>query len=160
MYPPSPLSNITRGGTSLLSNQETLKIQRTEALKDLNKLLKLVTEQDKKYGTKLSPHSNFYRQHIMVQQFLQSQLTSQPNQRRKTLSLNIARAFGRGRPTAHNIVRWEKEGAVSQTIPERKEREDFDSWMYDGDLNNAIREFVRTQGDSKYFFNLYLIVNN
>ena len=108
---PSSLSNITRGGASLLSNQETLKIQRTETLKELNKLLKLVTEQDKKYGTRLSPHSNFYRRHIMVQQFLQSQLTPQPNPRRQTLSLDVARAFGRGRgrATARNIVQWEKE---------------------------------------------------
>lgn len=101
---PSPLSKIARGGISLLSNQETLKSQRTEALKDLNKLLKLVTEQDKKYDTRLSPHSDFYCRHIMVQQFLQSQLTPQPSQRRRTLSLNVARAFGRSNPTARNIV--------------------------------------------------------
>ena len=72
---PSSVSKIPRGGTSLLSTQQTLKIQRTEALKDLNKLLKLVTEQEKKYGTRLSPHSNYYRRHIMVQQFLQYQST-------------------------------------------------------------------------------------
>lgn len=41
---PSSLSNIRRGGTSSLSNQQILKSQRTEALKDLNKLLKLVTK--------------------------------------------------------------------------------------------------------------------
>ena len=69
---PSPLSKIAQGGTSLLSNQKTLESQQTEALKDLNKLLKLITKQDKKYGTRLSPHSNFYCRHIMVQQFLQS----------------------------------------------------------------------------------------
>lgn len=56
----SSLSNIIRDSASLLSNQKTLKIQQTEALKDLNKLLKLVTGQDKKYNTRLSPHSNFY----------------------------------------------------------------------------------------------------
>ncbi len=70
------LLDIPRGGTSSLSNQQVLKSQRTEALKDLNNLLKLVTEQEKKYKTRLSPHSNFYRRHIMVQQFLQSQLSS------------------------------------------------------------------------------------
>ena len=105
----SSLSKVARGGVSHLSNQETLKSQRTEALKDLNKLLKLVTEQDKKYHTRLSPPSNYYRRHIMVQQFLQSQLTSQPSQRCRNLSLNVARGFGRGNPTARNIVRWEKE---------------------------------------------------
>lgn len=111
----------------------------------------VVTEQDQKYGTRLSPHSRFYRRHIMVEQFLQSQLSPQPNPRRQTLSLNVARAFGRGRSTASNIVQWGKNWVDSRTIPERKEREDFDSWMYDGGSNDAMREFFRTQGDSKYF---------
>ena len=35
-------------------------------------------------------------------------------------------------------------------IPERKERDDHDSWMYDLDLNVAIKKFAATQGDSKY----------
>lgn len=146
---PSSLSKIPRG-TPLLAKQQTFKSQRTEALKDLNKLLKLVTEQEKKYGTRLSPHSNYYRRHTMVQQFLQSQLTSQPRPTRHALSLNVARAFGRSSPTARLIVQWEKEWVGTREIPERKEREDSDSWMYDGDLNDAMREFVRTQGDSKY----------
>ena len=144
-----PLSKIARGGASLPSNQETLKSQRTGALENLNKLLKLVTEQDKKYGTRLSPHSNFYRRHIMVQQFFQSQLTTQPSLRRRTLSLNVARSFGRGNPTARNSS-MEREWVGSRKIPERKEREDSDSWIYNGDLNDAMREFVRMQGDSKY----------
>lgn len=78
----------------------------------------------------------------MIQQFLQSQLTSQPGQRRRNLSLNLAQRFGKGNPTAHNIIQGEKEWVSSRTISERKEREDFDSWMYDSDLNDAIREFV------------------
>ena len=147
---PSPLSGVSRGGTSLMSSQETLKNQRIEALKDLNKLLRLVTEQEKKYETRLSPHSNFYRRQIMVQQFLQSQLSSQPSQRRQNISRNLAQSFGRGRPTARNIVRWEKEWVPLRNIPERKEREDSNSWVYDGDLNDAMREFVRIQSDCKY----------
>lgn len=86
----------------------------------------------------------------MVQQFLQSQLTPQSSPRRRKVSLHIARSFGRSGPTARNIVQWEKEWVASQEIPERKEREDSDSWMYDRDLNDAMREFVRTQGDRKY----------
>ena len=35
-------------------------------------------------------------------------------------------------------------------IPERKEREDGNSWLHDEDVNNAIRKFAKTQGDSKY----------
>ena len=35
-------------------------------------------------------------------------------------------------------------------IPKRKERDDHDSWIYNLDLNNAIRKFATTQDDSKY----------
>ena len=145
----SLLSEIPRGGTSLLSKKDIHKSQQIKALDDLNRLLKLVTEQEKKYGTRLSPHSNYYRRHVMVQQFLQSQLNSQPSPTRRTLSLNVAQAFGRSSPTARLIVQWEKSWVELREIPERKEREDSDSWMYDGDLNDAMRAFVRTQGDSK-----------
>ena len=40
--------------------------QQVKALEDLNRLLKLVMEQEKQYGDRLSPHSNFYRRHLMV----------------------------------------------------------------------------------------------
>ncbi len=116
---PLSLSDLPRGSASL-SNQQVLKTQRTEALKDLNRLLKLVTEQEKKYKARLSPHSNFYRRHLMVQQFLQSQLNSQSSPKRRDLSLNVARSFGKSRPTACNIVRWEKKWVEFQEIPERK----------------------------------------
>ena len=62
-----PLSDILRGGPPPVSKQETYRIQQVEVSKDLNRLLELVTEQDKKYGGRLSPHSNFYRRHLMVQ---------------------------------------------------------------------------------------------
>lgn len=75
-----------------------------EALKDITRLLTLVTEQEKKYEDRLSPHSNFYRRHLMVQQFLQTQLTSQPSQTRRDLSLTVSRAFGRGHHTAQSVV--------------------------------------------------------
>ena len=80
----------------------------------------------------------------MVQQFLQSQLTSRLNSTRRILSLNVAQAFGRNSPTACLIVQWEKEWVKLREIPEKNERENSDSWMYDGDLNNIMREFVRT----------------
>ena len=65
------------------------------ALDDLNRLLKLVIEQEKKYGTRLSPHSNYYRRHVMVQQFLQSQLSSQPSPTRRILSLMWLEPLGK-----------------------------------------------------------------
>lgn len=100
----SPLSEIPRDGTSLLSKKDIHKSQQSKALDDLNRLLKLVTEQEKKYGTRLSSHSNYYRRHVMVQQSLQSQLSSQPSSTRCSLSLNVARAFGRSSPTTRFIV--------------------------------------------------------
>ena len=39
---------------------------------------------------------------------------------------------------------------TKQEIPKRKKIDDYDSWMYDRDLNDAIRKFVATQSDSKY----------
>lgn len=87
------LSKVARGSVSHSSDQENLKSQRTEALNDLNKLLKLVIEQDKKFYTRLSPQSNYYCQHITTQQFLQCQLTPQPSQKRRNLSLSVARGF-------------------------------------------------------------------
>lgn len=63
----------------------------------------------------------------MVQQFLQTQLKSQPSQTRRDLSLTIARGFGRGHQTGRNIVRWEKSWVEERLIPERKEREDYSS---------------------------------
>lgn len=86
----------------------------------------------------------------MVLQFLQVQIKTGPNQR-EVLSLNVAQAFGRGQPTARNIATWEKSWVENREIPERKMRDDGDSWMYDEDVNNSIRNFARIQGDSKYY---------
>ena len=48
------------------SQQKIHKNQQVEALEDLARLLKLVTEQEKKYGDRLSTDGNFYRRHLMV----------------------------------------------------------------------------------------------
>ena len=42
----------------------------------------------------------------------------------------------------------------NREIPEKKGRNQ-DSWMYDLDLNDAIKKFTATQGDSKYCNVLY-----
>lgn len=75
-----------------------------EVLKDLNKVLKLVIKQEKKYKIKVSTYSNFYCHHIIVQQFLQFQLSSQPNKRQQNISCRVAQLFGKKRPIARNIV--------------------------------------------------------
>lgn len=38
-------------------------------------------------------------------------------------------------------------------ISERKERDDGNLLMYDEDINDALKKFVRTQGDCKYYLN-------
>ena len=145
-----PYLKFLGGGAPSLSKQQMFKDQPVEALRDPSKLLESVRAQEKKYGDRLSPHSNFYRRHIMVQKFLQIQLTTGPSQTRRSFSCNVARSFGRGTFTARNIVRWENLWVGSREIPERKERDDYDSWVYDGDLNDAMSKFAGTQGDSKY----------
>lgn len=69
----SSLSDVLPGCIPL-SKQEIHHNQQVKALENLNRLLKLVTEQEKHLGERLSPHSNFYRQHLMLQQFLHTQL--------------------------------------------------------------------------------------
>ena len=61
------LSQTPRGCLPPLSKQQVDENHRIEALKDLTRLLELVTEQEKKYENRLSPQSNFYRRHLMVQ---------------------------------------------------------------------------------------------
>lgn len=45
---------------------------------------------------------------------------------------------------ARNIVQWEKSWVSIREIPEKKEREDGDLWLYDEDVNNVIRKFAKT----------------
>lgn len=87
----------------------------------------------------------------MVQQFLQLQLKIQPSPTRRALSIQVAQAFSHGDSTGRSIVRWENSWIDLRKIFERKERTDSDSWMYDVDVSDAIRKFVRTMGDSKYY---------
>ena len=55
-----PLSQVLHGCLPPLSKQQHSKNDRIKALRDLTRLLELVTEQEKKYKGRLSPHSNFY----------------------------------------------------------------------------------------------------
>ena len=84
------VSEIPYRGLPFLSKQQIHRNQQVEALKDITRLLTLVTKQEKKYGDRLSPCSNFYRRYLMVQQFFQTQLTSQPSQTKRDLSLSVS----------------------------------------------------------------------
>lgn len=48
-------------------------------------------------------------------------------------------------------MQWEKLWVEKSEIPERKDRNDGDLWMYDEDVNNTIKKFARAQRDSKYY---------
>ena len=80
----------------------------------------------------------------MVQQFLHTQLQTQSSSTWQAMALTVAQMFGRGMFTIRNIVRWEKSWVSIKMIPEKKERDDGDLWMYDEDVNDAIKKFVRT----------------
>lgn len=83
-------------GCTSLSQEKSFRKQRVAALKEIARLLELVTEQEKNNEERLSSRNNFYRRHWMVQQFLQIQLKSQRSQTRRVLSLSIAHSFERG----------------------------------------------------------------
>lgn len=70
------------------------------ALKNLEQLLDLVTEQEKKYGHSLSPQSNFYQWRLMVRHFLSSQKKRLPGQKRRDLAILVASTFNKGQNTA------------------------------------------------------------
>lgn len=145
--PLSSLSQLPRSSSAPKSKIQLRIEQRLEASKDLTRLLNLVTEQEKKYGERLLPYSNFHRRHLMVQHFLNTQETTRPSQPRKVTSLSTARCFKRGHGTARNIVQWENAWVDSREIPRRKERNDYESWMDDESLRESIRDFARKQDD-------------
>lgn len=120
-----------------------------QALADLEKLLNSVTEQDKKYGCRFSPHTNFFQRHLMVKQFLNIQKRKLSGQTRRGLVISLAASFGQGHTTGRNIVQWEKAWVTSREIPARKEAGMYESWLTDENVVMAIREFARKQGDSK-----------
>ena len=144
-----PLSEVPPGRNLSRSKQELNQEQRIIALKDITRLLEFVTVQKEKYKERLSPHSNFYRRHMMVQHFLQIQLKTKPGPTRLDLSMSIARSFGKGQGMARNIVRWKKSWVKKREIPSRKNQNDYFSWMDDEDLQESIRDFARRQGDIK-----------
>ena len=132
-----------------VSHKQELLELRMRALKNLERLLDLVTEQEKKYGHRLSPQSNFYQRHLMVKHFCQAKKKKLLGQTRRDLAILVASTFNKGQTTARNIVRWQKSWVDDNEIPRRKEAKNYDSWMSDEDVTMAVRDFARKQGDSK-----------
>lgn len=79
----------------------------------------------------------------MVQQFLHIQLKNQSSQFRRDLALNVSQGLSQNLYTIYSIVQWERFWVEDRKIPKRKDRNDRDLWIYDKDVNNAIKEFAR-----------------
>lgn len=62
-------------------------------MQEITRLFELVIKQEKKYEDRLSPHSNFYYRHVMVQQFFQIQLETKSSLTRREFLLYIVRFF-------------------------------------------------------------------
>ena len=56
-------------------------------------MFELVTEEEKNYEERLSPDSNMYLPHIMIQRFLQILLKSRPSSTRPSLYLTMAQSL-------------------------------------------------------------------
>ena len=103
-------------------NKETIQ---AKAVHDLSELMRLKTEQLKRYGAVLIPQSNLYLRHQMVQSFLWMQLrkkTDNPGITRRTLATMVAQRFNRGGYTGRRIIKWEKKWITTGKISSTKAR--------------------------------------
>ena len=89
-------SLIEKDNEEVSENKKTIKAR---AVQDLSELMRLKTEQLKKYGAVLIPQSNLYLKYQMVQSFLWMQLkqeTDNPGVTRRSLAIMVAQRFNRG----------------------------------------------------------------
>lgn len=54
---------------------------------------------------------------------------------------------------ARNLVWLKKWWVWMRKISKRKKRDDDDLYIYDKDVNNTIKKFVKTQDNHKYYLN-------
>ncbi len=129
---------------------------RKKAGTDLNNLLRLKTQQKKKYGYVLSSKPNLLRQHLLVQAFfnLQALKFEKPEKfhgkTRRDLATMVANTHGARGGTVRNIVKWEKAWVQHRVIPETqagKHKHKF-SWMDDEELMFEAQGYIKSQGDS------------
>lgn len=133
-----------------VSKKKAMKRLQVEALKSMDCLLKLVTEQEKKYGCKMAPLSNFYKRHQMVQHFLASQNRKTPGQTRQQLTVSVATNFDWGQTTVRNIVWWESSWVNNWTIPKSAYGDSYAAWMDDKDLKMAVWNYAKKKGQRKW----------
>ena len=144
----SPLSSLPK----IPENKEKIK---TQAALDLTVLMRLKTEQIKKYGVIFNPQSDLYRRYQMVQSFLWMQSRrnqDNPRVKRCDLATIVAQRFNRGQYTGRRIIHWEKEWINTRRIAKTKagKHKHALSWMDHKDLILAIKTWAKDEGDSQY----------
>jgi hypothetical protein len=137
---------VKRTGRSSLLRLRKLN----RALEDLNYLIKSSKAQVRLYGHIIVSEGNFDRRHQMVRAFLHRQKNK--NKTRNEMALEVAKAFGRSKPTARNIVKWEKEWMNHRSLPESKvgKHSACLSLLDDEGVLCAIQDFTKAQGECKY----------
>ncbi len=86
-------------------NQPFFKNEFIIVLKKMIRLIELTTDQKAKYEDKLLLNIHFYYSHWMIQQFLQTQLKTEPTTQSKHL-LRVVNLFGNKDTKRRNIVWW------------------------------------------------------
>jgi hypothetical protein len=127
---------------------------RKVAAEKLDRLLRLPTEQKKKYGSVMDPRSSFHLRHRMVLSFLWllRRRDQFPGKSQRELGYITAHSFGRGTHTGKLIVNWTDSWVRRQEIPNTnrgRNKHNF-SWMDDEDVVFAARGFCGQQGESEY----------
>ena len=130
---------------SALANQT-----KASALKDLEKLLRLKTEQIRKYGRVLPPGSDYFRRHYLVKSFLYVQQQTTGKTRREMANI-VATTANKGGHTGKMIVKWERQWIKDRTIPESRagKHNACLSLLDDEGILCAVRDFAKTQGEGK-----------
>ena len=96
-----------------IGHQENLRLSREKASIDLNTLLRLKTEQKKKYSDVFSSKPNLLRWHLFVQSFFNLQALKLRDPRKFTektrcnLATMVAHTYGSRGGTVRSIIKWE-----------------------------------------------------
>lgn len=78
---------------------------RERALEDITRLLKLLSLQVQKYGEGLDPNRDFYRRHLVVQEFLHRKLDHTAGENRRETGISVAKGYGKKSTYGRSIVR-------------------------------------------------------
>lgn len=143
----TPLIGLRRGYTDKVNSTLNHEL----AVKELERLLSLKTEQIKKYGQELLPNSNFLRRHEMVLGLLriEKRKANFPGKNHRQLATIVANVEDWGESTARSLIQWKKSWIKDRIIPVSKAGKHTHtfSWMEDEDLILDIGIFTKQSGE-------------